>query len=147
MSETASPAATFYLLEPILGRIRMVALYTAALLAGSFGALLHAPYIRTAGASGAVFGLVGAAFIGLRQRGVDVWRTDVGGLLGINLVLTFVVPGISIGGHLGGLAGGALVGAVMLRSPLDRRSLLAGVAVALAVSAVATGGALWAAER
>ena len=134
------------LLEPALGRIRMVALYGSALLAGAFGAVLVSPRALTAGASGAAFGLVGAAAVGLRQRGIDIWQSGIGGLLAINLVLTFVVPGISIGGHLGGLAGGTLVGAVMLSSPSDRRSVGVGVAVATVFAAAAVAGALWAAQ-
>lgn len=134
------------MLEPALGRIRMVALYFAALLGGSFGAVLVSPHAFTAGASGAVFGLVGAAAVGLRQRGIDVWQSGVGPLLAINLVLTFAIPGISVGGHLGGLAGGAATGAVMLRSPTNRRSVLEGVGVAALISAMCIIGAIWAAE-
>lgn len=130
------------LLEPALGRVRFVALYLAALLAGSAGALVVEPRVFTVGASGAAFGLAGAAFIGLRQRGVDVWRTGLGGMLAINLAFTFLVPGISVGGHLGGLAGGALVGGIMLRPGARLRGArdlatdlaVAGVAIVVAVA-------------
>jgi membrane associated rhomboid family serine protease len=118
----------------------MIALYLAALLAGSFGAVLLSPHALTGGASGAVFGLVAAAAIGLHQRGVNVWQSGVGGLIVVNLVLTFVVPGISIGGHVGGLIGGFLVGAFMLRVPTTRRSVIDGVLVAGIVSALAVAG-------
>jgi membrane associated rhomboid family serine protease len=128
------------LLEGALGRVRMIALYLAALLAGSFGAVLLSPHALTGGASGAVFGLVAAAAIGLHQRGVNVWQSGVGGLIVVNLVLTFVVPGISIGGHVGGLIGGFLVGAFMLRVPTTRRSVIDGVLVAGIVSALAVAG-------
>jgi membrane associated rhomboid family serine protease len=124
------------MLEPALGRIRMVALYLAALLAGSFGAVLLTPTAYTGGASGAVFGLIGAAAVGMRQRGIDVWQSGVGPLIALNLVFTFAIPGISIGGHLGGLIGGAAVGGVMLKKAPDRRSVLEGVAVAGLVAAV-----------
>ena len=130
------------LLEPVLGRIRLAALYTAALLAGSFGAVLLRPEAHTAGASGAVFGLLGAAAVGLHLRGVNVWRTPIGTLVVLNVLMTFALPGISIGGHLGGLAGGALVGAVMFREPATRGSILRGTAVAALVAGVAVGGAL-----
>jgi len=135
------------MIEPAIGRVQFVALYASALLAGSFGALLLSPSALTAGASGAVFGLVGAAAIGMRQRGINVWQTGVGGLLAINLVLTFVIPGISIGGHLGGLGGGAAAGSVMLRPRPSRRSAFEGVAVALVIVVTATAGAMWAARR
>lgn len=103
------------MLEPALGRLRFVALYAVALLAGSAGALALSPDAFTAGASGAVFGLAGAAAVALRRRGVDVWQSGVGGLLAVNLVLTFVIPGISVGGHVGGLVGGALAALVLAR--------------------------------
>ncbi|HKN91972.1 MAG TPA: rhomboid family intramembrane serine protease [Acidimicrobiia bacterium] len=134
-------------LEAALGGIRFASLYLAALLSGSFGALLLSPHALTGGASGAVFGIFGAVAIGLHQRGVDVWQSGVGGLIVVNLVLSFVIPGISIGGHLGGLAGGFLVGAFMLRVPTTRRSVVDGVAVAAVVSALAVAGSLWAAGR
>ena len=135
------------MLEPALGRTRFLALYFAALLTGSFGALLLSPNALTGGASGAVFGLFGAAAIGLHQRGVNVWQTGVGGLLAINLVLTFVIPGLSIGGHLGGLAGGTAVGSVMLQARPSRRATVEGIVFAILVAGAAVGGALWAAHR
>lgn len=132
------------LLEPALGRLRFVALYFAALLAGSFGALLLSPTVLSAGASGAVFGLFGAAAVGLRQRGVKVMQTGIGTLLVINLILTFAIPGISVGAHVGGLVGGAVTGWFMLHPA--RRSKLAGVGVAAIVIAASVVGALWAAH-
>jgi membrane associated rhomboid family serine protease len=135
------------MLEPALGPVRLACLYTASLLSGSFGALLLTPHALTGGASGAVFGLIGAAAIGLHQRGVNVWQSGVGGLIVVNLVLTFVIGGISIGGHLGGLAGGFLVGAFMLRVSTTRRSVVDGVLVAGIVSALSMAGSLWAAGR
>jgi membrane associated rhomboid family serine protease len=128
------------MLEPALGRLRFAGLYLASLLTGSFGALALSPHAFTGGASGAVFGLIAAAAIGLHQRGINVWQSGVGGLIVVNLVLTFVVPGISIGGHLGGLAGGFVVGAFMLRVPTTRRSVIDGVLVAGVISALAVAG-------
>lgn len=128
------------MLEPALGRLRFGVLYATALLGGSFGALLLQPGARTAGASGAVFGLMGAALVGMRRRGVDPMQSGIGGLLAINLVLTFLIPGISIGGHLGGLAGGAAAGALLFATDdRDRGRRSAGVAgcVVLAVAAAA----------
>ena len=130
------------MLEPALGRVRYAGLYLASLLTGSFGAMALSPHAFTGGASGAVFGLVAAAAIGLHQRGVNVWQSGVGGLIVVNLVLTFVVPGISIGGHLGGLAGGFLAGAFMLRVPTTRRSTIDGVLVAGIISALAVAGSV-----
>jgi membrane associated rhomboid family serine protease len=131
------------MLEPTLGRARFALLYAAALLGGSFGALLLDPDAFTAGASGAVYGLMGAAFLGMRRRGVDPMQSGLGGLLVINLLLTFVIPGISIGGHLGGLLAGGAAGAALFATEgadAGRRAL--GGAAAAAVAAVATFGAL-----
>jgi membrane associated rhomboid family serine protease len=134
------------MLEPALGPVRMAFLYVASLLTGAFAALLLSPHAYTGGASGAVFGLVAAAAIGLHQRGVNVWQSGVGGLIVVNLVITFVVPGISIGGHLGGLAGGFLVGAFMLRAPTTRRSIIDGALAASVISTLAVAGSVMAAR-
>lgn len=104
------------LLEPALGRLRFGLLYGACLLGGSLGVLV----IETdslglhGGASGAVFGLMAAAAIGMQRRGINVFQSGIGTVLVINLILTFTIPGISIGGHLGGAITGAFCGAVML---------------------------------
>ena len=102
------------LLERAIGRIRFALLYFAALLAGSAGVVLLDPTGLTGGASGAVFGLMGAAFVGLRHRGVNPMTTGIGTTLLLNLLLTFTITGISIGGHIGGLLGGAAAGWVVL---------------------------------
>jgi membrane associated rhomboid family serine protease len=59
------------------------------------------PAIPTIGASGAVFALMGAAVVGLRNRGINPWRTDIGTLVLLNLGITFFLPGISVGGTSG----------------------------------------------
>jgi membrane associated rhomboid family serine protease len=105
------------LLEPAIGRLRFALVYFVSMLAGSFGALLLQPTGRTVGASGAIFGLMGAAVIVLRHRGIDPMESGLGIWIGLNLVLTFAIPGISIGGHIGGLAGGALVALVLFELP------------------------------
>ena len=72
------------LLEPAIGRVRFGLLYFASLLAGSFGAVLLSPNAFSGGASGAVFGLMGAAAIGLHRRGVNVFQTGIGTVMGLN---------------------------------------------------------------
>lgn len=107
--------------EPALGQARFVALYFASLLAGAAGALLMQPsFGLTAGASGAIFGLLGASAAGLRRRGIPLMQSSIGTMIMLNLVITFTISGISIGGHLGGLLGGAICGWVML-APSQRR--------------------------
>jgi membrane associated rhomboid family serine protease len=109
------------LIEPAIGTARFLGIYFAALLAGSFGALLLSQDNEiTVGASGAIFGLMGAAFVIARQRGVEQVASQIGLFVVLNLVFTFSIPGISIGGHIGGLIGGAL--AALAVSWAERRS-------------------------
>ena len=108
------------MLEPAIGGARFAAIYFISLLAGSFGALLATP-APTLGASGAVFGLMGAAAVELRARGFSVMQCGIGGLIIINLVLSFTLAGISVGAHVGGLIGGALA-AFALRTADARKS-------------------------
>ena len=93
--------------EQVLGRGRYLLLYLVSGLAGSAGALVLSPEALTVGASGAIFGILGAAFVLERQRTYVLGGGAVG-IIALNLAFTLFVPGISIGGHLGGLAGGAL---------------------------------------
>lgn len=155
-----------HLLEPLLGRGRFLALYAAGLSGGSLGVMLVSwistvaglsgielamrvlggnPFQTTIGASGAVFGLMGAAMVVLRSRGVNPWRTSIGTLVGLNLVLTFAFPAISVGGHLGGLAAGALAGRLLLvdREQADkRRNLVAGLSFGMLLASVVLGAVL-----
>jgi membrane associated rhomboid family serine protease len=93
--------------EQALGRGRFVLLYIVSALAGSAGALVWTPNAPTVGASGALFGLLGAALILERQRNYVLGGSAMGLIL-INLILSFAISGISIGGHVGGLIGGIL---------------------------------------
>lgn len=118
-------------LEPALGRARFVLLYVVALLGGSLGVLVVSPMSPTVGASGAVFGLMGALIVLQLRAKQSPWQSGIGGLVLINLAFTFMVPGISIGGHVGGLLAGAAAGAVLqpLRWP-QRDAALRSVATA-----------------
>ncbi|MEM9202001.1 MAG: rhomboid family intramembrane serine protease [Actinomycetota bacterium] len=102
-------------LERAMGRVRFVSLYAVSLLGGSFGALLIEPRAATVGASGAIYGLFGAIAVMQRSQGTSIWESGIGPLLGINLLVTFAVPQISIGGHLGGLVTGALLTVVFVQ--------------------------------
>ncbi len=102
------------MLEPALGRVRFILLYIAALLGGSLGVILLDKGGISAGASGAVFGLLAAAAIGQWRRGINPLTTGIGATLLMNLVITFAIPGISIGGHIGGIVAGSICGWVML---------------------------------
>jgi len=137
------------LLEPALGGWRFLALYVTCLLCGSFGALVVQPDVPTLGASGAAFGLLGAAIVMARTRGIDIWSSGLAPILAINLLITFVVPGIAIGAHIGGALGGFLAGAVVDWGEQRGKAALAtagclliGAAAAAASVAVAGGGGL-----
>lgn len=105
------------MLEPPLGRLRFAIVYFVSLVAGSVGALVLDPNALTAGASGAVFGLMGAAVLVMRNRGIDPWQSGIGIWLFLNLAITFTVSNISVGGHVGGLIGGAVAGWVVVELP------------------------------
>jgi membrane associated rhomboid family serine protease len=130
------------LLEPDLGSVRFAALYFTSLLFGAFGALLLEPDALTVGASGAVFGLMGAAAVELRSRGINPFQTDIGMLILFNLGISLIIPNISIGGHVGGLIGGALAALVLNAARGRRQAQLLGLAGCAALSAVAVAGAL-----
>jgi membrane associated rhomboid family serine protease len=137
-------------LEMALGRGRYLLLYVVSALAGSAGALLLSPGAITVGASGAIFGIFGAALV-LERQGIYALGGSIMGLVVINLVITFAIPGISIGGHLGGFAGGALATLALSRfgraHAVYGRPGLVGVAGVLAVGLVAVGIAVLQVQR
>ncbi|HET8815321.1 MAG TPA: rhomboid family intramembrane serine protease [Solirubrobacterales bacterium] len=133
------------LLEPSLGTPRFLALYFASLLAGSFGALLLDPNALTIGASGAIFGLAGAIFVIARGRGMDALAGQIGFLIAFNLLLSFASARISLGGHLGGLAGGVLCAFVIVageKGMFGRSRLPLELLAMVAIGAVAAVGAV-----
>ena len=138
-------------LERYVGSVRFALIYFLSLLAGSFGALVATPHAQSAGASGAIFGVMGALLVLERQRGMALLGGSIGGLLVINLVFTFAVPGISIGGHIGGLLGGIATGVVLSGygrgnlaygrwTPLTVLGLVGIAAVSIAGSLAVAGG-------
>jgi membrane associated rhomboid family serine protease len=94
--------------EQYLGKVRYLGLYFVSGLAGSAGALLQSPFTPVLGASGAIFGILGAMMI-LEWQVTGRLAGQAAGLVAINLGLSFVIPGISWGGHVGGLIGGILI--------------------------------------
>jgi membrane associated rhomboid family serine protease len=113
------------MLEPALGRLKFGTIYAVSLLCGSFGALLVTPHSPTVGASGAIFGLMGAAAVEMRARQIPIMQSGVGGLILLNLVISFTLPGISWGGHIGGLIGGAVAALVIGLGDRHRSQALA----------------------
>jgi membrane associated rhomboid family serine protease len=130
------------MLEPSLGPVRFAGVYFASLLAGSFGALLLSPEALTVGASGAIYGLMGAAFVMQQARGIDPMQGGIGPLILINLAISFVIPNVSIGGHLGGLVGGALAGLAVDRIQARHRGLVLPVVACVAIAAIAVAASL-----
>jgi membrane associated rhomboid family serine protease len=134
------------LVEPAIGTRRFLALYFASLLAGSFGALVvSGPTAFTVGASGAIFGIFGAAFVIARGRGLTTVASELGILIALNLAFTLGYPGVSIGGHFGGLIGGAICGAAIIageRGFLGRHRMAPEIAAMVAVGAISVLGAL-----
>ena len=128
------------MLEPALGSARFAAIYFTSLLAGSFGALLATPGI-TVGASGAIFGLMGAAVVEVRARHIGVMQSGIGGLIILNLIFSVAVPDISIGGHIGGLVGGFFAGLAM-RTADERRLPALGFLGCLLISVLAVLGSI-----
>jgi membrane associated rhomboid family serine protease len=124
------------LLEPQLGHVRFLALYFASLLCGSLGALLASPEAVTVGASGAIFGLMGAAFILERTRGTQ-WMQGILPVIAINLVFSFTISGISWGGHLGGLIGGGIAALAIEGAGRLRRGDLLPVAACVVIGLLA----------
>jgi membrane associated rhomboid family serine protease len=144
-----------HMLEPRLGRARFISLYAAGLAGGGLGVILLAwlgtlvggidgifgtyfggdPFRVTIGASGAVFGLMGAAMTAMRERGINPWRSDIGMLVLLNLGLTFFIPQISVGGHVGGLLGGWLA-ARFLFVPREEASKGTRIVIGLVVAMV-----------
>jgi membrane associated rhomboid family serine protease len=123
--------------ELALGRWRFLLLYVVSGLAGSAGALLFSPNDITVGASGAIFGLLGAGLI-LEYEATGRLAGNYMTLIVINLVFTFAFPGISIGGHLGGLIGGIL-GALVLTGFGQRRVSFGDISAGRTFALVAIG--------
>lgn len=128
-------------LERVLGAWRYLALYLLSLLGGSAAIMLFSPVeSASAGASGAIFGLMGALLVTLKRLKLDMRQAGL--VIAINVFATFAIPGISWQAHLGGLVVGALVGAGLVYPPAAKRqqwqlATVAGVFVLLVAVIVA----------
>ncbi len=123
-------------LERVLGRVRFLALYLAAGIAGnalSFLLTAGPDQLFTVGASGAIFGLLGATGVLFRVNRVPLQPVIV--LLVVNLVITFSLSGIDWRAHLGGLAAGVVIGAGMMYAPRAHRNLVQGLTTVAVLAA------------
>ncbi|MFI0153204.1 rhomboid family intramembrane serine protease [Streptomyces lydicus] len=127
-------------LEAALGRLRFTALYLISGLGGSaLSYLLAAQNQPSLGASGAIFGLLGATAVLLRRLNYDMKPVLI--LLGLNLAFTFLWPNIAWQAHVGGLVVGAAVAFGMVHAPRDRRAVIHVATCVLALLAI--GAVVW----
>ncbi|MEZ5125557.1 MAG: rhomboid family intramembrane serine protease [Thermoleophilia bacterium] len=142
-------------LEMLAGRTKFLLIYFISGLAGNVAVyLLSAPSAATIGASTAIFGVFGALFlysVHFHETAAGRALRSMGSVIAINLLITFLIPGISWQGHVGGLIGGMAAVEVLtqfgrrdLAAPFTWRDgvLVAGIAVALAALVVWRTGAL-----
>ena len=107
-------------LETVLGPVRFAALYLIAGVGGNVAVYLLDGGRFGAGASTALFGLFAAFFVILRRLGRDT--SAIVGLLVMNVIITFLIPGLSWQGHIGGLVTGGVVAAALAYAPRERRT-------------------------
>lgn len=121
------------IVERSLGRLNFGVIYAASLMGGSAGALFVSPDAITAGASGAIYGLLGALIIIFRRRGINIWQSGLGITLALNFFITVSLPNVSLGGHVGGLIGGFAATWIAVEGPrvLGSAKNALGAAVAL----------------
>ena len=119
-------------LERILGHVRFLVLYLVAALGGGVASYAFSD-IRSVsvGASGAIFGLMGALLVAGRRLGHDIRQVAM--LLAVNVLIGFIAPGVDWRAHLGGLVAGAAAAAVFVYAPRSRRTAwqVLGIAVIL----------------
>lgn len=124
------------ILEIQIGRLQFLLLYFASGIAGSAGALVLSPLSPTVGASGAIFGVLGALFI-LERRGSIATEGQIAGLIVLNLVFTFALAShISVGGHVGGLIGGIVLMSLFHRFRRSQTLYVVGASAAVVIASV-----------
>ena len=125
------------MLEPALGRARFIALFLLSGLGGATAVALISPGITVLGASGAIFGMLGALFVLIRRFGGNATQIVI--LVVLNLAIGFIVPGLAWQAHIGGLLVGAAVTAVFVRTRAERQRRLQVIAsLGIAAALLAT---------
>ena len=122
-------------LEPMLGTVRFLVLYLTSIVGGSLAVMwLSDPQIPVVGASGALFGLMGAYFVVIRSLGGNASQIFI--LVGINFALGLFVPGISWEGHLGGLVTGLIIAGIYAATRKPNQKLLQAVGLIIVWGAI-----------
>lgn len=117
-------------LELLLGKVRYLGVYLISLFGGSVAVyLFDDANTATAGASGAIFGLMGALLVAVLKLKLN--PSAALGVIAINVIITFTIPGISMFGHLGGLALGALAMLAMVYAPKQGKAAWQGGTLAV----------------
>jgi membrane associated rhomboid family serine protease len=124
------------MIEPALGHARFLAIYMASLLTGSLAVILMQPDVNTLGASGAIYGLLGAAIVMARNREIDLMQSGLIPILALNFGITLLF-GFSLAAHVGGLIGGLVVTFVVEELAKRRRASVVPAVIFCAVVAVA----------
>lgn len=131
--------------EKLLGWRNFFVLYMGSLLAGSLGVVISGTFFEGApgrGASGAIFGLIGALVVLYRSRGISIQDSGLMPTLVMNGIISFV-PGISLAGHLGGFLGGVALASIFFYANNDLKKInkyaVTGAAAALSVAFFALG--------
>ena len=104
-------------LELLMGKLRFITIFLGAGLVGNLASFfLYEPNFLSVGASGAIFGIMGAyaALIYYTRKMMPELRQLILPLILVSVVMTFIQPNINIAAHLGGLAGGFLIGLIYL---------------------------------
>lgn len=140
------------LVERLFGHARFGAIYAVAGIAGSLASITWNPLVNSAGASGAVFGIIGAQLAFFTRGGhripaevVRAQRNSTLAFIGYSVTFGFIVPGIDNAAHLGGLATGFAMGWLLARPlgvPASRSRERAGIMLAIALAAIVTAGGI-----
>ena len=111
------------MLEPAIGKVRFAALYFVSLLGGSLGALLLPPTARRWAPPAPRSGCWPPAIILMRSRGINPMESGLVMLLVLNLGITFLLPGISVGGHVGGIITGGIAALLLFEVGEKQRGM------------------------
>jgi len=102
------------LIERVIGPARFLLVFTVSVITGCLAVMVLSPESLTVGASAGIFGLFSALFV--INRGLGGNNVSLLAIIGLNLAIGFVVPGIAWQAHLGGLTGGLVTTLLLKRT-------------------------------